>query len=625
MNKISSLDNISRLFSLQASSKESVVSEEKLSNLQNKLYIESKLDKFLKEYCIKGLKSNKTKLIILSGNAGDGKSMTLRKLRDNLEQEGVSKNKIHANADATQTDSRNENLNYKLINFFSDFFKDHKSNNKKVYIIAMNVGIAIKFFNSKEFINECQDNKNLELIKEIIFNELNITRIDSSLKKQYKKLNNNILVANFDLRCIVKPNIEGIEINDKSFFKKIIDKVYDLLDMKKCDNCKKNQRCPIYFNLKMFQYSEVIDRVENLLFKVFLYNKVHLTPRNVWDFIYFILTGGETKYIDIITKNNYKNPCDYFKKSDQINYSKFLFYNNLFDNDSENAILEFIRESIDNFDAIYIGNKELELLKILANANPKHFLKTLKEKSNKFITEELDKEKIIELIFNPILKNEENTKSELMKNICRYLYFFKGDNENKIPDVLVTDFSQILNSEYFKSFYHCLKAEKTKMLNQNQIYLDKDLLKMIRKVLVNTFGNKLSDKRIIQLETMTTRSKGRLLGEVEVNMDKTPYVQSYWQNVEAVKALDFFPNYFTVRINDDYHLKVTLDLFELIVLAHNGYNISSVDLERFNQLKVLSKKIMPKEVYNNKSIFYEVNNDYFKLIKDIDVEFKKIN
>lgn len=626
MDSIASIDNVSRLFSLQASSKNSVVSEEKLSSLQSKMYIESKLDKFLEEYCIKGLSDKETKLIILSGNAGDGKSMTLRKLRDNLKATGISEDEIYVNADATQTDSRNQDLNEKLINFFNKFLKDHDKNNQKIYIIAMNVGIAIKFFNSTKFRNVCVENKKFEFIKDFIFNELNISKLEGYLREDYEKLHNDILVANFDLRCLVKPNIHDLEEEKLSFFKKMIEKVYELVDMSKCDGCE-NGSCPIYFNLVAFQSAHIVNKIENILFKVFLYNKVHLTPRNVWDFIYFVLTGAETKYINASkkVKGDYNTPCDFFgDSSKELDYFDFLFYNNIFDNNSENAILKFIRDSVENFDPTYIGNKELELLKILANANPEHFLEVLKDRSGSFIIPSSNNKETIDLIFKPIINDEDDKKTKLMKNICRYIYFFDNNDENKIQDILVTDFSQVLDSNYFNSFYQCLESERKMMLNQGRSHFDKEVLKIIRSVLVNTFGSKLSDQRIIQLETVTTRSKGRLLGKVKIKMDKEPYVQSYWQNSNIVKALDFFPNQFTVKINEDYYLKITLDLFELIVLANNGYNISSVDLERFNQLEVLSKKLMPQEVYRDNSIFYEVNREYFKLEEDIDIEFRKI-
>ncbi|WP_027340230.1 hypothetical protein [Halonatronum saccharophilum] len=625
MDTISSIDNISRLFSLQASSKNSVVSEEKLSSLQSKMYIESKLDAFLKEYCINGLEDNETKLVILSGNAGDGKSMALRKLKDNLKGEGINKEKIYANADATQTDSPNQNLNEKLISFFNNFLRDHKKNNPKIYIIAMNVGIAIKFFNSIKFRKVCEEDKRFCFIKNFIFNELNIRKLDGYLKDNYEELHSNILVVNFDLRCLVNPNINGVGKNQLSFFRQMIERIYELVDMNKCNNCKSNS-CPIYFNLVAFQSSKILDKIENILFKVFLYNKVHLTPRNVWDFIYIVLTGGEPKYINATSriKEDYNNPCDFFNKNNKDDYFNFLFYNNIFDNNSENAIFKFIRSSIEKFDPTYIGNKELELLKILANSNSEHFLEVLKEKASDFNIKGLNSKENLELIFKPIIRSQDNFKSKLMKNICRYIYFFNDNDESKIQDILVTDFSQILDSNYFNSFYKCLKAEREMMLNKSRSSFDTNVLKMIRSVLVSTFGSKLSDQRIIQLETVTTRSKGRLLGKVKIKMDTKPHVQSYWQDSSVVEALDFFPNQFTVMINENYYLEVTLDLFELIVLANSGYNISSIDLERFNQLEVLSKKLMSQEIYKDTSIFYEINHEYYKLEKDIGVEFRKI-
>lgn len=54
-------------------------------------------------------------------------------------------------------------------------------------------------------------------------------------------------------------------------------------------------------------------------------------------------------------------------------------------------------------------------------------------------------------------------------------------------------------------------------------------------------------------------------------------------------------------------LKVSLDLYELFNLANNGYNISSVDLERFKQLEILNNNILPTSK-DSKNIYFEYDN-----------------
>ncbi|MBW9150283.1 hypothetical protein K2F40_15085 [Clostridium sp. CM028] len=624
------LDNITAIYALKASSKNSVVSESNLSKIQNELYIKTKLDKFLIEYSISAIKKNKTSLIVLSGNAGDGKSMTLLKLKESLiNTYNIENEKIIINADATQTDTQHEDIIEKLMDFFIRYVEDYSIESSYTYVIAMNVGIAIKFFNSQRYIDLCNDDNKYIVLKKVVLNELNIEVIDEEIKLANKELIRSILVVNFDLRCLVKPNLNSDGKVNHSFFKEMIQKVYELIDIDKCNSCN-SCKCPIYFNIMALREKKIVDKIENILFKVFLHNKVHLTPRNVWDLIFHLITGGENKYLEIFKKQkNISGLCNSFKNLEIKHFSKFLFYNNLFDSNCENYILKFIKESSQEFDPIYINNIDLELIKILIMSNPRNLIDTIDEKikyKNFIINCELNKY-ALENIFDSTqnLSNEVNAIDLLMNTFCRHFYFFyKDENGSEVPDILTTDKCQVFNNDYFFMFINSLVKQKKVLINNSDEKFDKDVLKIIRDVLLNTFGKKISNYEIIQLDTISTRGKGKLLGNIKIvpeySLEKTFDVV----NIEILEALDFFPNYFNVRINKTACLKVSLDIFQLLILAKSGYSITSMDLDRFNQLSLLSKKIAPR-LKDESEIFYQLNKDIYKVNEDLGtIVFEKI-
>ncbi|MFW6015629.1 MAG: hypothetical protein ACOCRK_04265, partial [bacterium] len=274
-----------------------------------------------------------------------------------------------------------------------------------------------------------------------------------------------------------------------------------------------------------------------------------------------------------------------------------------------------------NFDPLYLSHKRIELMKILAAANPTYFYNRIKKQKEDFIINGIDINKPIINIFNPEY-NKNN--DELINNICRFNYFFAKGDENDNPDILITSATQMVSKDFFLEFYNSLLKQKDKMLNNKSKELSANVRRKIRDVLVTTFGSTISgtDQKIIQIETVTTRSKGHLLAQIDIKVENDLFNTYNMNNVKVVESLDFFANYFIVKINKSY-LKVTLDLYELINLASNGYNISSLDLERFKQLEILNKNLIPKLEKNN--IYYEFEREYYRLKDDdIDVQFEKI-
>jgi hypothetical protein len=611
------MDNISKLFALRATSRNSVVSQEKLLPIQQQLYVETNFDTFLLNYCKKSKESSKTRLVVLSGNAGDGKSMTLYHTVSKLKEAGFTDSDLCINADATQTDSKQEDLIEKLIRYFENFFIDYLNGSKKTYIIAMNAGIAVKFFYSKalkEKVGEFEDF--FSEIGKLILNELNI---------EYSLLDNNIfvedvLVCNFDLRALTICNLPDKELDPDlhySFFKQMIAKVNNFVDIEECKNCISGC-CPIYYNLLAIRDDDIAKKIENILFKVFLYNKVHLTPRNLWDFLYMILTGGEEKYLDIKEKtqgirDKDISPCEIVKHCSPERFSQFLFYNTLFDSASDNAVLSFIKENAYLFDPRYLNSSNFEKQKLFLNADPVKFKDKLKNEVDNFAIDNSIASRFIESAFvfdTSTIKDEEASLDKFISEFSRFYYFFYRDSRNEVElfDILYNYPNQIFNKGNYIEFFDALIQDRQYFIGKQTGTFSEKFLKNGLNALLNIFGINKNQEKLFKIESLSTRAKGRLLTKLDMKLSNSPCKNKYIVNREYLESISYFPSSATIKLNEQY-IEIDLSIYELFVLCNNGYNIKSFDADKYYNIEFIGDKIFP-DLKNQKKIYYDFQNNY---------------
>lgn len=602
------MDNISKLFQLQASDKNAVVAEDlSLTEIQEKLYIKTELDNYLFNSCMDAKNNKRPSLYIISGNAGDGKSMLLKRTKIELTDK-LQETEIEFNYDATQVNTKLEDLTNKLFAFFDNFINDYKNNNFKVYIIAMNIGIAIRFFNDLNYEQLVLNSGNQELhliLKKIIFNELNIKRIDPSENHRDNNFITNLEVINYDNRVLVRPHLSEPNIFDQSFFSKMIDQLKEVFDFDECNNCCAKKNCPVYYNMKSLTENKIIiSKIENILFKVFLYKSVHLTPRNLWDFLFNIIVGGTNKYLDL-KMDSEDSPCEIFRKLPSHKFKNFTFYNNLYDTQTDNLIIKFIAENSSKFDPFYLNNKYLELTKIFFLANPQKYMDNLK-------SEILNGENYTGLDINQIdlhVLSDDLNNTDMLEKIVRLIYFH-NQNEERNNDILYSDSSQVFNKENFDNFFTSLFSQFKNHVYGESARIDRNLAKNVRAAITNIFGEKMNNNTYFQLDTVSTRGKGRLYSnlDLEIPLDVVP--NNYLLNNNHLKIIDYFPNSLLININGSV-LEIDYELYTIIILSSKGYNISSLDLDKFYNLKDKSKSFFKNP--KNDEVLYEYENKFLKV------------
>jgi hypothetical protein len=255
----------------------------------------------VEDYILKNI--HDVHLVLLTGDAGDGKSRVLTNLKNHL--------------DST----------WNYVNDFSEFDEQKQkdcieniynatANKNGKYIIAGNSGI---------FINAVVQFKYELLIK---------------LKNR-----ENCLVLNFKNRNVAE---------SKNMFLKIITKFLDYNNYEKCRDCQLREKCPFLYNLEKMNTPEIIECIRILFDALFLIG-VHISFRDLLSLLSYFVTRGmdcsqllynkgeETKLYFFNNIFEYKGSNTILSKLSEIdikrkdinNFDYRVYHSNFLDNDIE--------------------------------------------------------------------------------------------------------------------------------------------------------------------------------------------------------------------------------------------------------------------------------------------------
>lgn len=263
----------------------------------DKFYIDLGVEDYIKS------RISGKQLILLTGDAGDGKSRILSNLKKILDETWIPINDF-----SEYTSTQKEDLLEDLLNSIS--------NKSKKYIIAANSGI---------FVNS--------IIQQHKYKLLDI------MKKE-----DECLILNFNSRnlALKEPN-QSIE---STVFYKIITEYLDCNNLERCNNCSIYERCPFIYNIRNIIEPSVIESIRILFDTLYLIG-LHITFRDLLSAISYFITSAKT--------------CEDIISEDEKNYS--YYFNNIFSytsNDnkllSELSKLDVANKDIPEFDYKVFNN-----------------------------------------------------------------------------------------------------------------------------------------------------------------------------------------------------------------------------------------------------------------------------
>lgn len=541
-------------------------------------YSETKLDNEL----IPAILDGNFRLVIITGNAGDGKTAFIKNIEDKA---SGAKSLTHQNGaefmikgipflsnyDGSQ-DQANRANDEVLNEFFKPFAnKNSFSNIDAGRVIAINEGRLVDFL---------QSSNDFSALADIISNYFS--------KQGEEKLPDGVLIINLNLRSVTVSNGTG------SILRQQVQKLVKPELWGGCKDCSKADQCFIKYNVESLQDpaagAEIISRLEMLVHAASLKREFHITIRDLRSFLAFLITRDHScEDVGEVYKNAESNPYLYYKN----------FYFNLPDITAEDS---------GNEDRLVKLVRSLDVAQVPLPVYDRD-LYFDRHKPTGFINFESRSFDLIEL-FNSQKKQlpAYEQKPKALRTIKKWHNLFSRHQyfEGKI------DYSQRLPYHSLEKFTELLKKPDDKEI------LDKTLKGLAKAIAMNEGCDQhffYDDKIILSSSHVDDPfSKSfRLfpLKDFELRVNNAEALANY---------LEYQPDSLILQHQKESHikLKISLDLFEMLHFIENGFTPSVNDIKgQFVELEIF-KNLLENLDYNEVIVTAD-NRAFFSIKKKEDL------
>ena len=255
----------------------------------------------------KELRDRLPNLIILGGHAGDGKSELIIDLKSIANGYGRAQDFV-PEYDATTVEKRGTTPTRTFRDNLDDFFQSYHNATvedfDKLYVIAINTGIARQYFQANNNHDENNTDEFVDFKKQLgnwIQYRLGLIGKPEDKPDLYPKDYKKIWVFDLDNHRHLNPPNSNED-------KRLLDLFFDKLDIgnrkDSIFDISWDGKPPTYVrtnladqnlltNLFLLTVPEVRKHLQNLLFSMYLRGNIHLSPRNIWNFFNEILLGPQ--------------------------------------------------------------------------------------------------------------------------------------------------------------------------------------------------------------------------------------------------------------------------------------------------------------------------------------------
>jgi hypothetical protein len=267
---------IAAVLELRASARDSVIVADDLTALQKRMLVPTGLeDKIVAAAEASGAPA----LIVIGGSAGGGKSAAISRLAADSGEAfaGVLEDATHAEApDQEQYDT--------LVRFLAPLADDAPTYTGKPLLIAMNTGMAIRFF------DQLVEREGREHRFSALETELR-RQLDLPESEPRAELPGRVLVVNLDLRMTAG--------GDDSLFRRMLsmlepDRADGVMDgAPRCATCRVRDFCFVRTNAEIVSSDPAAGALDRAAEELALLRGRPLQPRALWDLAADVVTGGE--------------------------------------------------------------------------------------------------------------------------------------------------------------------------------------------------------------------------------------------------------------------------------------------------------------------------------------------
>lgn len=537
-------------------------------------YSQTKLDRKL----IKDIEALKYKLIIITGNAGDGKTAFIHQIEskgqnkvafdtNNGSEFYLSGVRFETNYDGSQDEEEKDNDEV-LEAFLRPFARqsDYTSINEG-RVIAINEGRLVDFLSTRPEFRKLQDN-----IEEYFHNE------------GHTDLLPGLMIINLNLRSVTAKDGDIPSLLSQQIKKLTRPELWA-----KCKGCPIADRCYIKYNVDTFQDTsasdEVITRLEWLIRTISYKRELHITMRDLRSMIAWMLTRD-------YSCDEVKQLVEYVKSEKLEEYYWQYYYFNLTSPgaapsryfplpslDSNDRLIKILREtdvagvSLPAFDRdLYYSTKTPA--EYIVFSDRKRSLLTEFNELNKIVPAYEIKDADMRMMF-----------TGRHKNFVRHQYFEGATGKAKF------DFRDRLPYRHVSAFNKQLKEE-----NPEELAITKQNLAKAISASEGCTNDQLTEGYMLlassNADDPISKSYRRFsLDEFELFVNHTPHLTDY---------IEYESDSMTFRHKTDHFIQLTisLDLFEMLQYIRSGFSPSVNDLRgRFIELQIF-KNLLEAKTYS---------------------------
>lgn len=554
------------------------------SGFDDLTYTETKLDKQLLE----DIKNLKYKLVIITGNAGDGKTAFIHRIEamdpnrtpyrnNNGSQFFLNGVRFESNYDGSQDEEEKANDEV-LAEFFKHFHGlDDYTQAPEGRVIAINEGRLVDFLSTNPELRNLKEN-----IEEYFYQE------------GHAELIPGLMVINLNLRSVTAKDGDQPSLLAQQVKKLTRPELWT-----KCEGCPIADRCFIKYNVDTFQDSsagdEVINRLEWLVRTILYKRELHITMRDLRSMIAWMLTRD-------YSCDEVKRLVEYVESEKLPEFYWQYYYFNLTSPGAWIANGIFDLPSLDSNDRLIKLLRETDMAGVALPAYDRDLYYSAKKQNDYLIFS--DRKSSLLKAFNDAneIVPAYDVKSDMIrmqitgrhKSYIRHQYF-----EGKF------DFRRRLPYRYASEFEKQLKKGDPAALHETMQNLARAI-----SISEGCDNPSLSEGYMLLASSNAndpiSKSYRRFsLDEFELFVNKTDHLTKY---------IEYESDCLIFRHKTDKFIKLTvsLDLFEMLQYIRNGFSPSANDLRgRFIELQIF-KNLLEAKTYSE--ILVTKNNRKFTKI-----------
>lgn len=547
-------------------------------------YTETRLDREL----LKDIIDLKYKLIIITGNAGDGKTAFIHQIEskgtdkipyqsNNGSQFFINGVRFESNYDGSQDEAEKANDDV-LAEFLHPFFGlEDYSQASEGRVIAINEGRLVDFLSTRPELQRLQEN-----IEDYFY------------KEGHAELIPGLMVINLNLRSVTARDGETPSLLSQQVKKLTRPELWT-----KCEGCPIADRCFIKYNVETFQDSsagdEVISRLEWLVRTIVYKRELHITMRDLRSMIAWMLTRDYSceEVKQLVTYVQAENIPEYYWQYYYFNLTAPVAWpSGNFDLpglDSNDRLVRLLRETDIALVSLPAYDRDL----YYTSKHPNGYL-IFSDRHRSLLKDFNAASEIVPAyeIKNDIIRMQVTGRH---KSFIRHQYF-----EGKF------DFRRRLPYRFASKFEEQLRLENQEALNETM----QDLARAIS-ASEGCDNVELTQGYLLLASTNVadpiSKSYRRFpLDEFELFVNKTDHLTKY---------IEYESDSLTFRHKEDkfIQLTVSLDLYEMLQYIRAGFSPSVNDLRgRFIELQIF-KNLLEAKTYSE--ILVTKNNRKFTVIR----------